>query len=167
MVSVKRMANISDLLHPDQIQLSLHGTDKAAVLRELVDLLPEIRDDTAQRDAFLQALIERERLHTTAIGDGIALPHARNPLGGLLKRSVVVFGRHTKGIPFGALDNKPVQLLFLIASPNLAEHLNVLARISRVLRDQNLRADLLTTTEPLQVISAVRQTEERLGTLRT
>jgi PTS system nitrogen regulatory IIA component len=156
------MAPLSELLRIDQIQLNLRGADKPLVLRELVELTPELRDEPSQRDAFLQSLLERERLHTTALGDGIALPHARNPLGGLLKRSLIVFGRHSPGIPFGAMDNKPVQLFFLIASPNLTEHLGVLARISRVLRDQKLRADLLSVALPDQVIPLIREVEQRL-----
>jgi len=80
----------------------------------------------------------------------------------LLKRSLIVFGRHSPGIPFGAMDNKPVQLFFLIASPNLTEHLGVLARISRVLRDQKLRADLLSVALPDQVIPLIREVEQRL-----
>jgi len=75
------MAPLSELLRIEQIQLNLRGADKPLVLRELVELTPELRDEPSQRDAFLQSLLERERLHTTALGDGIALPHARNPLG--------------------------------------------------------------------------------------
>jgi PTS system nitrogen regulatory IIA component len=158
-----RMVSVSELLRPEQIQLILRGGEKSSVLRELVELAPELRDEPAQREAFLNSLLEREKLHTTAIGDGIALPHTRNPLGGLLKRSLIVFGRHAPGIPFGALDNKPVQLFFLIASPNLTEHLGVLARISRVLRDPKLRNDLLSATLAAQVISSLRETEQRLA----
>ncbi|HEV8544418.1 MAG TPA: PTS sugar transporter subunit IIA [Verrucomicrobiae bacterium] len=156
------MASISELLRPEQIQLTLRGGDKSSVLRELVELAPELRDEPAQREVFLNSLLEREKLHTTAIGDGIALPHTRNPLGGLLKRSLIVFGRHAQGIPFAALDNKPVQLFFLIASTNLTEHLGVLARISRVLRDAKLRNELISAALPAQVISSIRETEQRL-----
>src|SRR5688572_1903980 len=120
------MSYLSDLLRIEQIQLHLKGSDKTAVLSELVSLVPEVRNEPTLRDSFLQALLEREKLHTTAIGEGIALPHARAPMGGILKRSLLVLGRHPAGIHYGALDNKPVQLFFLLASPNLTEHLAML-----------------------------------------
>lgn len=156
------MSYLSELLRIEQIQLQLKGTDKTAVLQELVALVPEVRDAPAQRDAFLQALIEREKLHTTGIGEGIALPHARNPLGGLLKRPLLVFGRHAPGVAFGSLDNKPVHLLFLLASPNLTDHLAMLARISRVLRDPALKTGLLAAQRREEVVPLVKEAEKRL-----
>jgi mannitol/fructose-specific phosphotransferase system IIA component (Ntr-type) len=157
------MVSLSDLLRLDQIQLNLQGADKASVLRELVEAVPELRDEPAQRDVFLQALLDREKLHTTAIGEGIALPHARNPLGGLLKKPLIVFGRHLSGVSFGALDNNPVHLLFLIASPDLTDHLAILARISRVLRDQKLRGELMGVMKNEEVIRLMKEAEQRLG----
>jgi mannitol/fructose-specific phosphotransferase system IIA component (Ntr-type) len=155
------MSYLSELLRFEQIQLQLKGADKAAVLRELVALVPETRDDPEQREAFLQSLLERERLHTTGMGDGIALPHARNPLAGILKRPLLVFGRHLPGISYGSLDNKPVQILFLLASPNLTDHLAMLARISRVLRDQQLRTALLSVTRTEDVPRLLAEAEQR------
>src|SRR5688500_3962680 len=105
------MSYLSELLRSEQIQMELRGTDKSSVLKELVALVPEIRKEGSHQELFLHALLERERLHTTATGEGVALPHARNPLAGILKRPILIFGRHSPGIPFGALDNKPVQLL--------------------------------------------------------
>jgi len=155
------MSYLSELLKIEQIQLRLKGADKTAVLQELVALVPEVRNEPAQRDAFLQSLLEREKLHTTGIGDGIALPHARNPMGGLLKRPLLVFGRHMPGIQYGSLDNKPVQLLFLLASSNLTDHLAMLARISRVLRDQQLRARLMSASRPEEVPPLLSEAEQR------
>jgi mannitol/fructose-specific phosphotransferase system IIA component (Ntr-type) len=155
------MSYLSELLRPGQIQLKLAAPDRVGVLSELVALVPEIRGDKPQQESFLAALLEREKMHTTAIGDGIALPHARNPLAGILKRPLVVFGRHQDGVPFGALDNKPVKLLFLLASPNLTDHLTMLARLSRVLRDQTLRSGLLTAATPAEVVQLTAEAEQR------
>lgn len=155
------MAYLSGLLRLEQIQLGLRGSDKPSVLRELVALVPELRDEPSQREAFLLALLERERLHTTGIGEGIALPHARNPMGGLLKRPLLIFGRHAQGVPYGSLDNRPVQLLFLLASPQLTDHLAMLARLSRVLRDVKLRSALLSATQPGEIPSLLDQAELR------
>lgn len=155
------MSYLSDLLHLEQVQLKLEGLDKPGVLRELVCLVPEIRNETAQQAAFLAALLEREKMHTTAVGEGIAFPHARNPLGGALKRPLLVFGRHVKGVSFGALDGKPVQLFFLLASPNLTDHLTMLARLSRVMRDQQLRTGLMVTARPEEVVRLIAEAEQR------
>lgn len=155
------MSYLSELLRIEQIQLELRSADKAGALRELVGLVPEIRNEAAQQESFLQALLERERLHTTAIGDGIALPHARNPLGGVLKRPLLIFGRHLAGVPFAALDNKPVQMMFLLASPNLTDHLAMLSRLSRVLRDAKLRGDLLGAKRPEDVLRCMGEAEQR------
>ena len=155
------MSYLSDLLRAEQVQLKLEGADKHAVLRELVGLVPEIRSEPAQQDLFIAALLEREKLHTTAVGEGVAFPHARNPLGGALKRPLLVFGRHAKGVAFGAIDNKPVQLLFLLASPNLTDHLTMLARLSRVMRDQQLRSGLMTVARHEELIKMVAEAETR------
>jgi mannitol/fructose-specific phosphotransferase system IIA component (Ntr-type) len=155
------MSYLSDLLRLEQIQLKLVAADKPGVLRELVTLVPETRSEVAQQESFLAALLEREKLHTTATGDGIALPHARNPLGGVLKRPLLVFGRHETGVPFGALDNKPVRIFFLLASPNLTDHLTMLARLSRVLRDQTLRAGLLSASRPEEISTFIADAEQR------
>lgn len=155
------MSYLSDLLRLEQIQLKLVAPDKPGVLRELVRLVPEIRTEAAQQESFLAALLEREKLHTTATGDGIALPHARNPLGGVLKRPLLVFGRHETGIPFGAIDNKPVRLFFLLASPNLTDHLTMLARLSRVLRDQTLRNGLLSASRREEISTFIADAEQR------
>ena len=155
------MSYLSELLRLEQIRLDLRGTDKSAVLKELVAVIPEIRKEPSHQELFLHALLERERLHTTATGDGVALPHARNPLTGFLKRPILVFGRHPAGVPFGALDNIPVHLLFLIAAPSLTDHLAMLARLSRVLRDGKLRSGLLEAKTPEDVVRQVQEAEQR------
>ena len=156
------MSYLSDLLGVEQMNLELRGSNKEEVLRELCSVMAPIRGEDAQQKIFLKALLERELLHTTAIGDGIALPHTRNPLGDILKMPVVVFGRHKEGVGFGALDEKPVQLFFLLAAPNLTEHLSMLARISRVLRDPPLRNGLLSATSPAEVLKLIDETERRV-----
>ena len=158
------MSYLSGMLAVEQVTLEMASREKAGALRELVELVPEIRREPAQLETFVEALLERERLHTTGIGDGIALPHTRNPLGGLLKRPLLVFGRHPKGIPFAALDNKPVQIFFLLAAPSLTEHLKMLAVLSRVLRDQALRNALLNVKMGAEVVKALAEAEQRGGT---
>ncbi len=156
------MSYLSGLFRPEQISLSLRAVDSIGILRELTGLVPEIRNEPAAQEKFLQALVERERLHSTALGDGIALPHARNPLGPLLPRSIVAFGRHSAGVPFGAADNKPVRLFFLLVSANQTEHLAILARLSRVLRDAQCAPALLAARAVPDIARLVGEIEQRV-----
>jgi mannitol/fructose-specific phosphotransferase system IIA component (Ntr-type) len=155
------MSYLSDLLREEEIKLSLAATEKATALSELVALVPELKPDQRQREAFLKALLDREKLHTTGVGDGIAMPHTRLPLGGVLKRSLLVFGRSQSGLAYDSLDHKPVHLVFLLASPNLTDHLAMLARLSRVLRDQKVRKALMEAATPREVIDIVNVAELR------
>src|SRR5688572_15989461 len=105
---------LTELLGNGAIKLNLTSFKRDGILDELVSLIPEIKDNPDARTILLRALREREQLHSTSIGDGIAVPHARNALVGMVQRSVIVFGRHVEGVQYGALDGEPVKLFFLI-----------------------------------------------------
>lgn len=151
----------SQLLTPGAIQLNLNGADREAVLEELVNQIPQLADQPDARQTLLRALHEREQLHSTGIGDGIALPHARNALVGLVDEPIVVFGRHPKGVAYGAIDSVPARLFFLLIAPTVTQHLAILARLSRLLRDPKLRQSLLTADRPEKVVSLLEETEGR------
>jgi len=155
-------ATLSDLLSPATVQLNLRAADAEAVLEELVDCIPDIRDRPADRQTLLRALQEREQLHSTGIGDGIALPHARNALIGLVDHPVIVFGRSGQGIPYGSIDGAPARLFFLLVAPTVTQHLAVLARISRLLRDPKVRQDLLKADTATKAIAVIRAAEDNL-----
>jgi nitrogen PTS system EIIA component len=150
---------LSELLSPAAIKLGLAGRDRESVLRELVNLIPKIEEQPVMRDTLLRALQEREQLHSTGIGDGVALPHARNALVGLVDQPIIVFGRHARGIPYGAIDGKPAQLFFLIVAPTVTQHLGILARISRVLSNLKLRQALLTVERPDKALALIQDAE--------
>lgn len=150
---------LGDLLSVPRINLSLKSMDREEVLQELVNQIPELSGSPEARQTLLRALHEREQLHSTGIGDGIALPHARNALVGLVEHPIIVLGRHATGIPYGAIDSVPARLFFLLVAPTVTQHLGILARISRLLRDPKLRQRLMSATTPDEVIKAVRQAE--------
>ncbi len=152
---------LSQLLSPATINLNLKSNDRHAVLEELVNQIPQLADQPNARKTLLHALHEREQLHSTGIGDGIALPHARNALVGLVDEPIIVFGRHTQGIPFGAIDSVPARLFFLLIAPDVTQHLAVLARLSRLLRDPKLRQGLLTADSAEKTLALVRESESR------
>jgi mannitol/fructose-specific phosphotransferase system IIA component (Ntr-type) len=153
---------LGELLAPAMIKLDLTGMNANAVLEELVDLIPGVQEEPSVRGKLLKALHDREQLHSTGIGDGVALPHARNALVGLVDNPVIVFGRHSIGIPFGAIDGKPAQLFFLLVAPSVTQHLAVLARLSRVLRDPRLRQNLLAAGTSSDVLKTINDAELKM-----
>ena len=151
--------SIGDYLDPRAVSLGLQSNSKDDVLRELVNLIPELQNRAAEQLSLWQALADREKLHTTAVGEGLAFPHARNAMGNLIKRPVIVVGRHNAGVAWGAADSKPVQLLFMLAAPSLTEHLHLLGLMSRILRNAKVREELLRATTPEQVIEILKNGE--------
>ena len=153
---------ISDLISAATIELRLRGRQRDDVLNELVGRIPEISSRPEAQRVLLRALQERKQLHSTGIGDGVALPHARNALVGLVEKPVVVFGRHDQGIPYGAIDAQPAQLFFLLVTTTVTQHLALLARTSRLVRDPKMRQHLLTAERPEKIIALIREAEMQL-----
>jgi nitrogen PTS system EIIA component len=153
---------LNKLLSPAVINLNLNSADRDSVLRELVDQIPQLSSQPEARQTLLRALREREQLHSTGIGDGIAVPHSRNGLVGLVDQPILVFGRHATGIPYDAIDNVPARLFFLVVAPTVTQHLAILARLGRLLRDPKLRQTLLTADKPERVMALLRDAEAKL-----
>lgn len=139
---------------------TLCGTTKAAVLRELAEhLAAQRREIDANR--LVEVLWERERLGSTAIGDGIAIPHGK--LSGL--RGVAgAFGRHVAGVDFDSLDGSPTHLFFLLVAPedSVGQHLKALARVSRLLKDRAFRDRLLAAADRAEIFRLIREEDEKL-----
>ena len=154
---------LSKLMSPTSINMNLKSTDHEGVLEELVNQVAEIAKQPDARQTLLRALHEREQLHSTGIGDGVALPHARNALVGLVDHPAIIFGRSVQGVNFGAIDGAPSKLFFLLIAPTVTEHLSMLARISRLLREPRLRHELLAVDNPKQALALIRDAETSLG----
>ena len=150
---------LSDVLVTSDSLLRLVNPDRDPVLMALVAHVPELKASAEAQETLLKALQEREQLHSTGIGDGIALPHARNALVGMVSQSYVVFGRHDRGLHYNSIDGQPAHLFFLLVAPNVTAHLSMLARISRVLRDARVRRDFLAAANPARVMEIVRALE--------
>ncbi|HXS69821.1 MAG TPA: PTS sugar transporter subunit IIA [Candidatus Polarisedimenticolia bacterium] len=153
---------LSQLLSPGSIHLNLKSTDREGVLEELVNQIAQIAKQPEARQTLLRALREREQLHSTGIGDGVALPHARNALVGLVDKPVIVFGRSVQGVDFGAIDGAPSKLFFLLVAPTVTEHLAMLARLSRLLREPGLRQGLLGADTPRKALMLIKDAEAQL-----
>ena len=153
---------LSELLSPATINLDLKSADRDSVLAELVNQIPQLAKQPGAPQTLLRALREREQLHSTGIGDGIALPHSRNALVGLVDQPIMVFGRHKQGIPYDAIDSVPARLFFLLVAPTVTQHLAILARLGRLLRDPKLGKSLLAADKPEKVLALVREAEAKL-----
>ena len=144
------MMSLNDLISPQAVIASLKANGKKQALIELSERAAEVSGlDTRE---ILDALIQRERLGSTGIGGGIAIPHGK--LAGC-NRIFGVFARLEKPIDFEALDEAPVDLIFLLIAPENAgaDHLNALSRAARMLRDQSLVATLRSTRDPSALYS--------------
>lgn len=130
---------ISDLVTPQAVIASLKATSKKQALQELARRAAELTG--AHERAIFDVLLERERLGTTGVGDGVAIPHGKLPN---LKRLVGLFARLERPVDFEAIDEQPVDLIFLLLAPGTAgaDHLKALARVSRLLRDRQMREKL-------------------------
>jgi PTS system nitrogen regulatory IIA component len=130
---------LNDLIPPDHVIAGLRVRNKAQLLREFADRAARAAGVDAA--ILLGALQARERLGSTGIGNGFALPHARVPK---LKDPVCLFARLTQPVPFEAIDEQPVDLVCLLLTPEGAadSHLATLARIARPMRDADVRAQL-------------------------
>jgi PTS system nitrogen regulatory IIA component len=136
------MLRISEFLTEDMILPDLKATDKEGVLREmahhLCSVAPGMQD---AEERVVRALLDRERLGSTGVGEGVAIPHAK--VSGLT-RLTAAFGRSVRGVPFEAIDQQPVTLVVALLVPenSAGVHLKALARISRLLKNPAFRDGL-------------------------
>lgn len=152
---------ISSLLAAGGIHHDVPGDHKSAVLRELIARLP-LPPDVDQE--FLASVLEaREAMGSTGIGDGIAIPHVRNPILLHVRDPFVTLCLLRRPVEFGALDGVPVHALFTVVSPNVPTHLRVLAQIAFVLRDAELRRLLRERGSGAAILDRVRGVEARVA----
>ena len=144
------MIDLKEHLDPSRVR-DLAGTTKDAVLEEMVSLVAT-SDAVNDKAALLAAVRERERVLSTGIGLGIAIPHAKIPG---VTRFVVAVGRHAQGIDFDAIDGKPVHVVVLIAGPQDAQdrYLRLLARLSGRLRLDDVRKKILAAKSPEEIVA--------------
>jgi excisionase family DNA binding protein len=158
---VPEALTIAGVMDVGRMNLKLRGTTKDAVLHELVAL---VIDPTQKRQAeiFFLALKAREDLCSTCVNEGVAIPHARNALVGLVDKPLLAYGRHEAGVDFGAMDGKPIQHFFLLCAPSVREHLKLLARLTRVLHGTGFREKLAATQSADDVIALIRAAEQSI-----
>ena len=137
------------------IVFDLKAVSKEAVIEELVDLI-NLSNMVSDKDMLLKDIKDREELVTTGIGYSVAFPHAKTKS---VKGIVIAFGRSNEGIDFEAIDHKPVNLFFIIAAPEdaIGAHLNVMSRLSYLMKSEENRQTLMTVTSPGEVLELIDQ----------
>jgi len=134
-----------DVLSDESIQTTLAATEKLGVLEELT--LPMARTARLEHRAIVGVLLEREQLGSTGIGGGVGIPHGKLVE---LEKPLLGFGLSQAGVEFDAIDQMPVHLFFILLTPSNATgtHLGLLARISRLLKDEAVKKRLLQADSP-------------------
>ncbi|MFO8113361.1 MAG: PTS sugar transporter subunit IIA [Desulfosalsimonadaceae bacterium] len=147
---------ILDYLHTETILTDLKATDKKGVIDEMS--LPAARVANIDHREIANVLIERERLGSTGIGDGIGIPHGKVPR---LEKLVVGFGLSRRGVDFDTMDGKPAYIFFLLLSPDDSTglHLMLLARISKLLKDPDFKAGLKKAQDDREVIRIIDEAD--------
>jgi fructose-specific phosphotransferase system IIA component len=151
------IAKITDYITLDMISLDLKAKNKKDALLELSQLLG-VSDSIEDYEVIEKALIEREKLGSTGIGKGVAIPHAKTDFA---KKLTIAFGRSNERVNFESLDGEDVNLFFVFASPlsDSSIYLKILARISRLIRDEKFRKKLLLAPSSQEIIDIIN-TEE-------
>ena len=149
---------ILDFLKPSSVLIDVTATTKKALLEELVGLL--VKDGRVQNaQTAVEALLEREKLGSTGIGQGIAIPHAKtDQVAGV----VAAFGLSRRGVQFNSLDGEPVHIFFVLMSPPDAPglHVKALARISRLLKDKFFRQSLREAKSAEDVLKIISEEDQ-------
>lgn len=148
---------IIDILSKDSIVENLTSRSKKEVIQELVKALPKGRYDS---DKLVQILLEREKLGSTGIGDGVAIPHGKL---GDIDKLMASFGRSKKGVDFDALDGSPTHLFFLLVAPENSAgiHLKALAKISRLFKDGQFRNALMSAKDKEEIYDIIKEEDEK------
>lgn len=150
-----------DALEAGGIVYRLEGADKQAVLRAMVSQLRVPED--VDRDTLLEFLLAREELASTGIGDGIAIPHVRNPIVVSAGKPSITLCFLEKPVDFDALDGKPVKRMFALVSPTVRTHLHLLSRLAFLLMQPVFRQAVLDEGSRQQIMAAAREAEASMA----
>ena len=150
---------IVEFLKPELIIENIQSQEKQKVLEEFSRCIERVEGLKAEK--VLHVLVEREKLGSTGIGDGVAIPHGKLHD---LEHLICCFGRNRKGIDFEAIDGKPVYLVFLLLAPenSAGTHLKALAKISKILKDPGFREQLLQAEDAETIYRIIKEEDDKL-----
>ena len=150
---------LSNLLSPELIKIPLESQNKEGVIRELVDVLAQ-NGKVTDSDSVLEAVLEREKVMSTGVGQGIAIPHGKTESA---TGVVAAMGISPGDIDFQAIDEQPVHIVFLLLAPpyETGLHLKALSRVSRLLSKEDFREKLLRASSPEEAMQFIRDEEKK------
>jgi len=150
---------ISDFLNVQSIIPALESREKTAAIEEMAGWLASCHREL-DRQKVLDVLRERERISSTAIGEGVAIPHGK--LAGV-DRVLGIFARSREGVDFASLDGAPTHLFFALIAPEdaAADHLKALARISRLLKDETFRRRLMQGKTAQELYNIIAEEDDK------
>lgn len=150
---------IADFLGPAMVIPDLRAKDKIAALKEMAEWMAA-HMESVESERLLQTLLDREKISSTAIGEGVAIPHGK--MAGV-QRIAGVFARSSQGVAFEALDGGLTHLFFVLVAPgnSAADHLKALARISRLLKDAAFRARLMAAKSAAEIFAIIREEDDK------
>lgn len=155
------LLTVASVINLARINLHLRATTRDEILHELVPLVIPPHERRLS-SVLYEALKAREDLCSTCVNEGVAIPHSRNALVGVVDHATLAYGRHPVGAEFGALDGKPVHHFFLLCAPNVRDHLHLLSRLARLVNDAKFRQQLAAAAQPEDVTTLIRVTENSL-----
>jgi PTS system nitrogen regulatory IIA component len=158
---IETLPSFCEALTNGGIYYRVDGHDKPSVLKEIVGLLR--LPDRIDRDLLVQMLIAREEMGSTAIGDGIAIPHARNPIVLNVTQPSITLCFLEQPIEFDAIDSKLVSILFTLITPTIQSHLHLLSRLAFVLRDAGFHSAVTQHAAREKILAEARRVEVSLS----
>lgn len=154
---------ITPLLKEENILFNFYAQSKSQAIQKLVDVIVNNNKlSSSQGEKLTQAIMERERLCSTAIGEGVAIPHPRDVIITDIKKPLLSAGVCRQGMDFESMDGKPTHLIFLLNAPRSDIHLKLMARLSRLLRDKVFRYKLVNAQEFKEFKQLVREKEDSI-----
>lgn len=150
---------IGDILKPESVIADIQAQTKKDILTELSRPIAQAFDINIEE--MVGILLNREKLGSTGIGEGVAIPHGK--IAGL-KTIAASVGKNTQGLKFDSLDGKPCHIFFLLVAPgnSVSGHLKALARASMLLKNPSLREDLMKTTSPEELYAVLTEYDNKL-----
>ena len=148
-----------DILTEDRVKIPLENTEKDKIIEEMVSLIDQ-STSLKNKDQILKAVLDREAVMSTGVGDEIAIPHGKSEG---VEDIVAALGITREPVNFNSLDNKPVRLVWLLVGPQdkTGPHLKALSRISRLMHKKDFRERLIGTDEPKEIIDVINSEEAK------
>ncbi len=153
--------SLAEALQTGGIHYRVEGRDKASVLGSVVDILALPQE--IDREFLYQVLLARESLGSTAIGDGIAIPHVRNPITLHVHRPLIALCFLENPVDFQAIDGQPVHTLFISVSPTIKAHLNLISKLSFGLRDSDFADAVARVGSREEIIQSAHRLDDQIA----